>query len=69
MKHCGRGKKNKWQGRHSRIECGMKSKISPQAKPGHTKKSQFQSEIPDHQELLPMLVRPTQILSQCHVIG
>ena len=41
MKDGWRGKKNKWQGHHSRIESGMRSEISPQVKPEHTKKSQF----------------------------
>ena len=69
MKDGWRGKKNKSQGRHFRIGSGMKSKISPQVKLGHTKKLQFQLEIPDHRELLPMLALPTQIRSEYHVIG
>jgi len=47
----------------------MKSKIFPQAKLEHTKKLQFQSEILDHQELLPMLAQLTLIQSQYHVTG
>ena len=41
----------------------------PQAKLEHTKKLQFLSEVPVHQELLPMLAQPTQIQSLYHVIG
>ena len=65
MKECGRGKKNKCQGRHSK-NCVEEIKKIPAGQTRTYKEIAVSIGNPEHRELLPMLAQPTQIQSKYH---